>query len=740
MSNKGGQRTLITGTAVLICFISLIWSALPVSSDSAQTVSENQSMARTLAQDKKQKDLDRKRESFKSGRELLRKRGVPFDPDVLLEGDWRAKLAPAFASMPEFQEIHEGTERMEGVHFADTLILPENIELTGDTVMIARELIFLGKKVTIKGPHSLTLFPKGPILALDADLVKGARKGSTGFIKAGFSTPRLVATARARGLLAQPEWITINLDGLGRDEWLKKQKAALRNKSYNNHTERSNSGSLLVQNYDKSPGATGERGNLGNAAVTPPVQAEGPPGHCGLPTPHGLIGDHGDDATNAGTGGIGLRGIDADGGATFTGSFSGTQTFNISVKGGRGGQGGPGGPGGLPAPGGKGGRGGPGAECPCSQNSGNGGQGGRGGKGSFGGLGGKGGEGAFGGPGGTINLTLTCYTGSYVTEVGGGGAGPQGVPGPNSDGGAPGSGGDPGVGKKNILCLSLGGNDGPPGQAGLPGDNNPSVAAPGDLGGPGPNGHVTPPTIVPCSGPSPGTCGGSATWSSSSGCLPGFIAVGGICTRSFSFQQQCDPAVDPYSEEQCECIPLNQSPILIDVLGDGFALTDAVGGVNFDLNSDGVTENLSWKAGTGDEAWLALDRNGNGVIDNGQELFGNFTPQPTPLTAEEKNGFLALAEYDKPDNGGNQDGLIKNDDSIFLSLRLWQDTNHNGISESSELHTLSELGLSTIDLKYKESKRTDLYGNQFRYRAKVKDVHGSQVGRWAWDVFLVAGH
>ena len=204
------------------------------------------------------------------------------------------------------------------------------------------------------------------------------------------------------------------------------------------------------------------------------------------------------------------------------------------------------------------------------------------------------------------------------------------------------------------------------------------------------------------------------------------------CINEIIWQQSlnCGPPWNhQWNPETCECEWY--SPVLIDLLGDGFQLTSAGAGVRFDSTGTGQMQQIAWTAEHTDDAFLVLDRSGDGIVNNGFELFGNYTPQPN---TDYPNGFSALAEYDKIENGGNHDGVMDSRDAIFGSLLLWVDSNHNGMSEPNELFPLHDLGVYTISLQYKESAKRDRYGNEFRFRAKINE--GMDTERWAYDVFL----
>jgi len=174
-----------------------------------------------------------------------------------------------------------------------------------------------------------------------------------------------------------------------------------------------------------------------------------------------------------------------------------------------------------------------------------------------------------------------------------------------------------------------------------------------------------------------------------------------------------------------------QSPIIIDTKNQGFHLTSMKDGVKFTFGPNLVQ--TSWTNPDYSNAWLALDRNGNGVIDDASELFGDLTPQPPGVNP---NGYKALAVFDSPKNGGNGNGKIDPGDAIWPSLLLWIDRNHNGISEPSELISLSEAGIFSISLHYSLSEKTDQFGNEFRYVANIQDKYGNQ-NPLCYDVLLM---
>jgi hypothetical protein len=172
--------------------------------------------------------------------------------------------------------------------------------------------------------------------------------------------------------------------------------------------------------------------------------------------------------------------------------------------------------------------------------------------------------------------------------------------------------------------------------------------------------------------------------------------------------------------------PPENCPVVIDLGQNNVEFTSADDGVLFDINDDGRPEAVAWTDAEAGDGFLVFDRNRNGVIDSGRELFGNATPQP-PADGNQ-NGFLALALFDD-----NQDGVISSLDGIFNGLRIWVDANHNGKSEAGELTTLAANGIVLLEVDYKESRRKDRHGNELRYRARVQLENGHTN---AIDVFL----
>ena len=226
-----------------------------------------------------------------------------------------------------------------------------------------------------------------------------------------------------------------------------------------------------------------------------------------------------------------------------------------------------------------------------------------------------------------------------------------------------------------------------------------------------------------------GSCPGADTCDAGGGGGGGGGDDGSGCVGDYNcgYDEYCDFDRYPY---ECELA----DPIIIDLTGDGFTMTSAQAGVNFNFFGDGRQHQVAWTAAGANIGWLALDLNGDGAIQNAKELFSNVSPQPD---SKQKLGFLALAVYDDPANGGNHNGAIDQQDAVFSQLRVWVDKNHNGVSDPGELLTMQQAGIESISLHYDNARWTDAYGNIFRYRSKIAFTGGKDKNdRYAYDVIL----
>ena len=168
-------------------------------------------------------------------------------------------------------------------------------------------------------------------------------------------------------------------------------------------------------------------------------------------------------------------------------------------------------------------------------------------------------------------------------------------------------------------------------------------------------------------------------------------------------------------------------PLIIDMDGNGIKTISINKNVFFDLDNNLFAESTGW-VDKGD-AFLVWDRDNNGVIDSGNELFGNHTRLSSGKKAE--NGFAALAELDS-----NQDNIFDEKDEAWFKLQLWFDRNQNGISEAGELVKLSESGIKSINLSYNNTDHIDESGNHHRQRSSVswKDGRKSEIADVWFDV------
>jgi hypothetical protein len=206
------------------------------------------------------------------------------------------------------------------------------------------------------------------------------------------------------------------------------------------------------------------------------------------------------------------------------------------------------------------------------------------------------------------------------------------------------------------------------------------------------------------------------------------LAAGGLILSSGS-AVACIPCPGSTSGSASTTTRCCGSPIILDVDGSGFHLTSVAGGVPFDFFGNGHPVQMAWIAPGSTNALLVMPRNGK--VTDGQELFGNLTPQPR---SADPNGFLALASLNALTGGQNR-SVIDSHDPLYYKLRLWQFSNQNGKVVTGKLSTLPQLGIKAIYLNYSTTTTADQYGNQFRYQARVVSTN-PHAGKYTYDVFF----
>ncbi len=177
--------------------------------------------------------------------------------------------------------------------------------------------------------------------------------------------------------------------------------------------------------------------------------------------------------------------------------------------------------------------------------------------------------------------------------------------------------------------------------------------------------------------------------------------------------------------------PLDNCPIVLDLDRNGLNLSGAANAVRFDIDADGIPNELGWTRRQSDDAFLCLDRNNNGTIDDGTELFGYATPLASGEPAVV--GFNALAELD-----ANHDGVVSAADPVWARLCVWRDTNRDGTSQASEISALSSTSVLSIGTSYTTTPTSDAYGNLYRYLGwSTMRGPGNSTVQWpAYDVIL----